>query len=148
MFKTFVPKQVEPKWVLVDAEGQTVGRLATQIARILRGKHKPDWTPNMATGDFVVVINAAKARFTGGKPQTKIYTRYTGYQGGLKQIPAGEMLAKHPERVIEHAVKGMLPKGPLGYKIFSRLKVYAGPTHPHAAQQPQPLNLDDARARS
>ena len=141
MFKTFVPKQVEPKWVLVDAEGQTVGRLATQIARILRGKHKPNWTPNMATGDFVVVINAAKARFTGGKPQTKIYTRYTGYQGGLKQIPAGEMLAKHPERVIEHAVKGMLPKGPLGYKIFSRLKVYAGPTHPHQAQSPEKLEV-------
>lgn len=112
MFKTFVPKQVEPKWVLVDAEGQTVGRLATQIARILRGKHKPNWTPNMATGDFVVVINASKARFTGGKPQTKIYTRYTGYQGGLKEIPAGEMLAKHPERVIEHAVKGMLQRPP------------------------------------
>ncbi|ADH63816.1 MAG: 50S ribosomal protein L13 [Deinococcota bacterium] len=141
MFKTFVPKQVEPKWVLVDAEGQTVGRLATQIARILRGKHKPNWTPNMATGDFVVVINASKARFTGGKPQTKIYTRYTGYQGGLKEIPAGEMLAKHPERVIEHAVKGMLPKGPLGYKIFSRLKVYAGPTHPHQAQNPEKLEV-------
>jgi len=141
VFKTFVPKQVEPKWVLVDAEGQTVGRLATQIARILRGKHKPNWTPNMATGDFVVVINASKARFTGGKPQTKIYTRYTGYQGGLKEIPAGEMLAKHPERVIEHAVKGMLPKGPLGYKIFSRLKVYAGPTHPHQAQNPEKLEV-------
>lgn len=141
MFKTFVPKQVEPKWVLVDAEGQTVGRLATQIARILRGKHKPNWTPNMATGDFVVVINASKARFTGGKPQTKIYTRYTGYQGGLKEIPAGEMLAKHPERVIEHAVKGMLPNGPLGYKIFSRLKVYAGPTHPHQAQNPEKLEV-------
>lgn len=141
MFKTFVPKQVEPKWVLVDAEGKTVGRLATQIARILRGKHKPNWTPNMATGDFVVVINASKARFTGGKPQTKIYTRYTGYQGGLKEIPAGEMLAKHPERVIEHAVKGMLPKGPLGYKIFSRLKVYAGPTHPHQAQNPEKLEV-------
>ncbi|PZA07810.1 MULTISPECIES: 50S ribosomal protein L13 [unclassified Meiothermus] len=141
MFKTFVPKQVEPKWVLVDAEGQTVGRLATQIARILRGKHKPDWTPNMATGDFVVVINAAKARFTGNKLQSKVYTRYTGYQGGLKKTSAGEMLAKHPERVIEHAVKGMLPKGPLGYKIFSRLKVYAGPTHPHQAQHPQKLEV-------
>jgi large subunit ribosomal protein L13 len=141
VFKTYVPQEREPGWVLVDAEGQTLGRLASQIARLLRGKHKPDWTPNMATGDIVVVVNAAKVRLTGNKPRTKVYTRYSGYQGGLKKVVAAEMLAHKPERVIEHAVKGMLPKGPLGYRMFRRLKVYAGPTHPHQAQKPTKLEV-------
>ncbi len=141
MFKTHMPEVREPGWVLVDAEGQTLGRLATRIAHLLRGKHKPDWTPNQATGDAVVVINAAKVRLTGNKSTTKVYTRYTGYQGGLKFTPAGEMLAKNPERLIEKAVKGMLPKGPMGYKFFRRLKVYSGSAHPHKAQKPNKLEV-------
>ncbi len=140
--KTYVPKNVESKWYVVDAEGKTLGRLAAKIAHILRGKHKPDFTPNMATGDFVIVINAEKVRLTGKKLEDKIYTRYSGYQGGLKRIPAGEMLKRHPERVIEHAVKGMLPKNRLGRKLFKRLKVYAGPNHPHQAQKPEVLELE------
>ncbi|WP_038047824.1 50S ribosomal protein L13 [Thermus caliditerrae] len=139
--KTYVPKEIEPRWVLIDAEGKTLGRLATQIATLLRGKHRPDWTPNVAMGDFVVVVNADKIRLTGKKLQQKIYTRYSGYQGGLKEIPAEKMLATHPERVLEHAVKGMLPKGPLGRRLFKRLKVYAGPTHPHQAQKPVKLEV-------
>ncbi|MGQ9511373.1 MAG: 50S ribosomal protein L13 [Thermaceae bacterium] len=143
--KTYFPKPEEigePRWVLIDAEGQTLGRLASRIATLLRGKHRPDWTPNVAMGDFVVVVNADKVRLTGNKPQDKIYTRYSGYPGGLKRIPAGEMLKTHPERVLEHAVKGMLPKGPLGRKLFKRLKVYAGPTHPHQAQKPVKLEVE------
>jgi large subunit ribosomal protein L13 len=139
--KTYVPKEVEPRWVLIDAEGKTLGRLATQIATLLRGKHRPDWTPNLPMGDFVVVVNADKIRVTGKKLEQKIYTRYSGYPGGLKQIPLEKMLATHPERVLEHAVKGMLPKGPLGRRLFKRLKVYAGPTHPHQAQKPEKLEV-------
>ena len=139
--KTYVPKQVEPRWVLIDAEGKTLGRLATKIATLLRGKHRPDWTPNVAMGDFVVVVNADKIRVTGKKLEQKIRTRDTGYPGGLKKIPLEKMLATHPERVLEHAVKGMLPKGPLGRRLFKRLKVYAGPDHPHQAQRPEKLEV-------
>ena len=139
--KTYVPKQVEPRWVLIDAEGKTLGRLATKIATLLRGKHRPYWTPNVAMGDFVVVVNADKIRVTGKKLEQKIYTRYSGYPGGLKKIPLDKMLATHPERVLEHAVKGMLPKGPLGRRLFKRLKVYAGPDHPHQAQRPEKLEV-------
>lgn len=139
---TYFPKETENDWVVVDAEGQTVGRLATQIAQILRGKHKPTFTPNMACGDFVVVVNAEKVVFSGSKLDQKVYSRYSGYQGGLKQVTARSMLAKHPERVIERAVWGMLPKHRLGRKLIRRLKVYAGPQHPHQAQQPKVLEVN------
>ena len=139
--KTYVPKQVEPRWVLIDAEGKTLGRLATKIATLLRGKHRPDWTPNVAMGDFAVVVNADKIRVTGQKLEQKSKTRNSGYPGGLKKIPLEKMLATHPERVLEHAVKGMLPKGPLGRRLFKRLKVYAGPDHPHQAQRPEKLEV-------
>jgi large subunit ribosomal protein L13 len=139
--KTYFPKEVKNDWLVVDASGQTVGRLATRIAHALRGKHKVDFTPNQACGDFVIVLNAAKVVFTKDKLDNKIYTRYTGYQGGLKTETAREALAKHPERVLEHAVWGMLPKNSLGRKLIRRLKIYAGDSHPHAAQQPKEMNL-------
>ncbi len=142
MHKTYVPKEIEPKWVLVDAQGKTLGRLASEIAKILRGKHRPEYTPNMLSGDFVVVINAEKVHLTGNKLQQKVYTRYSSYPSGLKRIPAGEMLERHPERVLQHAVKGMLPKGPLGRRMLKRLKVYAGSQHPHTAQKPEPIELE------
>jgi len=132
---------VKRDWVVIDAADQILGRLATEIARRLRGKHKPDYTPNCDTGDYVVVINASKVKTTGNKLEGKIYYRHTEYPGGLKQTKLGEMLADHPERVIEKAVKGMLPKGPLGYAQFRKLKVYAGAEHPHTAQQPQAIKL-------
>jgi large subunit ribosomal protein L13 len=139
--KTYFPKEADVKndWLIVDASGQTVGRLATRIASALRGKHKVDFTPNQLCGDFVVVINAEKAVFTGGKLDTKVYTRFTGYPGGLKEITAREMLKNKPEKVLEEAVWGMLPKGHNGRKMIRRLKVYTGPAHPHAAQQPKEL---------
>lgn len=142
--KTYFPKdeQLAHDWLLIDAEGQTVGRLASRIAELLRGKHKVNFTPNQAGGDFVVVVNADKVRFTGRKLEQKVYTRYSGYQSGLKRIPASRMLATHPERILEHAVRGMLPKNTLGRKVMTRLKVYAGPAHPHAAQQPQEVELN------
>jgi large subunit ribosomal protein L13 len=118
-----------------------LGRLASEVARHLRGKHKPTFTPSMDTGDHVVVINASKTVLTGTKLQHKLYRRHSGYPGGLSEIPAKELLAKHPERVIERAVKGMLPKGPLGRKMFKKLKVYAGERHPHQAQSPQPMSM-------
>ncbi len=142
MHKTYVPKEIEPKWVLVDAQGKTLGRLASEIAKILRGKHRPDYTPNTLTGDFVVVVNAEKIRLTGNKLQQKVYTRYSGYPGGLRSINAATLLERHPERVLQHAVKGMLPKGPLGRRMLKRLKVYAGGQHPHAAQKPEPIELE------
>jgi large subunit ribosomal protein L13 len=138
---TFFPKEPTPGWVIVDASGQTVGRLATQIASVLKGKHKPEYTPNQPMGDFVVVVNAEKVVFTGRKLDQKVYTRYTGYQGGLKLTTAREMLEKAPERVLEKAVWGMLPKNRLGRKLIRRLKVYAGGAHPHAAQQPAPMEI-------
>jgi large subunit ribosomal protein L13 len=128
-------------WVIVDATDKTLGRLATRIAMVLRGKHKPEYTPNADTGDYVVVINAEKVRVTGNKLENKRYWRHTEHPGGIKSTVLGDMLATHPERVIETAVKGMLPKGPLGYAQFRKLKVYAGDKHPHAAQQPKPLQL-------
>ena len=128
-------------WVLVDATDKTLGRLATRIAMVLRGKHKPEFTPNADTGDYVVVINADKVHVTGNKLDGKRYWRHTEYPGGIKSETLREVLDKHPERVIEKAVKGMLPKGPLGYAQFRKLKVYAGAQHPHAAQQPKTLEL-------
>ena len=133
---------IERKWYVVDAEGQTVGRLATAVAKVLRGKHKPTFTPHVDTGDFVIVINADKAVFTGKKLTKKIYFHYSGYPGGTKVTPAGKMMEKMPERVIEHAVRGMLPKNRLGAQMYRKLNVYAGPEHPHAAQQPEELKLN------
>ncbi|SFF63926.1 LSU ribosomal protein L13P [Fontimonas thermophila] len=132
---------VKRDWYVIDATDKTLGRLASEIAFRLRGKHKPEYTPNADTGDYIVVINAEKVRVTGNKRQDKLYYRHTEYPGGLRVQNLDEVLARHPERVIEKAVKGMLPKGPLGYAQFRKLKVYAGPTHPHAAQQPKALTL-------
>jgi len=141
--KTFnaTNQTVERDWYVVDAEGQTLGRLATEIAHRLRGKHKPTYTPHVDTGDYIVVINAEKIRVTGRKLSDKIYYHHTGYIGNLKQVPLGKLLQEHPERVIEKAVKGMLPKNSLGRDMFRKLKVFAGPEHQHAAQQPKVLEL-------
>jgi large subunit ribosomal protein L13 len=135
------PNEIERTWYVVDAEGKTLGRLSTEIARILRGKHKPIYTPHVDTGDYVIVINADKVRVTGKRLDQKMYYRHSGYMGGLKTVPLRRMLETHPERVIEHAVKGMLPKNRLGRQMYKKLKVYASPDHPHQAQQPQPLEL-------
>ena len=132
--------EVERNWVLIDAEGATLGRLATKAAMILRGKNKPQYTPNADTGDFVVIVNADKVVLTGNKADQKRYWRYSGYLGGLKFESFREAMAKHPERVIEHAVKGMLPKTTLGRAPGMKLKVYAGPEHPHAAQNPTQID--------
>ena len=129
------------EWVVVDATDKTLGRLATRIATVLRGKHKAEYTPNADTGDYVVVINAEKVRVTGNKLTDKVYYRHTEWAGGIKSETLGEMLEKHPERAIEKAVKGMLPKGPLGYAQFRKLKVYKGGEHPHTAQQPKSLEV-------
>ncbi|MFT4704939.1 MAG: large subunit ribosomal protein L13 [Bradymonadia bacterium] len=129
-------------WYVVDLEGVIVGRAATQIASILRGKNKPTYTPHTDTGDFVVVLNADKVKFTGNKLADKRYYRHSGYPGGIYNLTAAEMLEKHPERIIEAAVKGMLPKNKLGRHMLKKLKVYASAEHPHSAQQPQPLTLD------
>ncbi len=141
--RTFTAKtrDIEREWFVVDAEGQTLGRLASRIAPILRGKHKPIYTPHMDCGDYVIVINADKVRVTGRKLDQKMYYRHSGYPGGLKSISLRDQLAQHPERVIEAAVKGMLPKNKLGRRMFKKLKVYAGDSHPHQAQQPKPLEL-------
>ena len=135
------PKETHNDWVVIDAAGQTVGRLATRIATVLRGKHKADYTPHLAGGDFVIVINAEKVVFTGRKLDQKVYTRYSGYQGGLKTTTARVMLDRHPDRVIRHAVWGMLPKTRQGRRLIRRLKVYAGEAHPHQAQQPKELEV-------
>ena len=135
------PAEVKRDWYLVDATDKTLGRLASEIAKRLKGKHKPIYTPHVDTGDCIVVINAEKVRITGNKLNNKIYYRYTGYVGNLKSMNLSEMLEKHPERVIENAVKGMLPKNPLGRSMFRKLKVYAGSEHKHTAQQPQVLEL-------
>ena len=134
-------QDVQRSWWIIDAENQTLGRLATEIARRLRGKHKPEYTPHVDTGDYVVVINADKVRVTGNKTTGKIYYRHSGYPGGIKGISFEHLQEKHPERIIEKAVKGMLPRNPLGRAMFRKLKVYAGPEHPHSAQQPEPINL-------
>ncbi len=136
------PGEVERNWYLVDAEGATLGRLATQVAQILRGKNKPQYTPHTDTGDFVVVINADKVQLSGNKMNTKTYYRHSGYNGGLKAESFRMAMEKHPERVIEHAVKGMLPKGTLGRAQFKKLKVYAGAEHPHTAQNPVKIELE------
>ena len=141
--KTFSAKaqDIEHKWYVVDAQGKTLGRLASEIATILRGKHKPIYTPHVDCGDYVIVINAEKVWTTGMKLDQKIYYRHSGYPGGLREITLREQLKKFPSRVIESAVKGMLPKNRLGRKIYKKLKVYAGSTHPHAAQKPEVLDL-------
>lgn len=141
--KTFIAKNetVQRDWYVVDAEGKTLGRLAAALAYRLRGKHKPVFTPHVDTGDYLVVINADKIVATGNKMRDKMYHRFTGYIGNLKTESLGQALERHPERVIEIAVKGMLPKGPLGYAMLKKLKCYAGPSHPHTAQQPQVLEI-------
>ena len=133
---------IERKGYVVDAEGQTVGRLAAEVAKVLRGKNKPTFTPHVDTGDYVIVINAEKVKFTGKKLTDKTYFRHSGYQGGTTFTSAGLMLEKFPERVIEHAVKGMLPHNRLGAQMYRKLSVYAGPEHPHAAQKPEKLELN------
>lgn len=142
--KTFSAKPAEVKrdWYVVDATGKTLGRLATEVARRLRGKHKPEFTPHVDTGDYIVVINAGKVRVTGNKATDKMYYTHSGYPGGLKAINFERLMAKAPERVIERAVKGMLPKGPLGREMYRKLKVYAGSDHKHAAQQPKALEIE------
>ncbi|RKZ22340.1 50S ribosomal protein L13 [bacterium] len=134
-------EDVERKWWIVDASGKTLGRLASRIAHILRGKHKPNFTPHVDNGDFVIVVNAEKIKVTGKKMEQKIYYRHSGYPGGLKEIPLWRMMEKHPERVIYLAVKGMLPKNRLGRKMLKKLKVYRGPEHPHQAQKPERLEI-------
>lgn len=134
-------KTVKRDWYVVDASGKTLGRLASELAHRLRGKHKPIYTPHVDTGDYLVVVNAEKVAVTGKKMTDKMYHRFTGYVGNLKTTSLRDMLARHPERVIEIAVKGMLPKNPLGRAMFRKLKVYKGPEHPHAAQQPQVLDV-------
>jgi large subunit ribosomal protein L13 len=131
------PTEVQRDWLLVDAEDQVVGRLATQIATLLRGKHKPTYTPSIDGGDFVVVINAEKIKIMGRKADQKVYYRHTGYPGGIKETPYRMMLAKHPDRILRIAVKGMLPKNRMGRRMMTKLRIYAGPKHPHAAQQPR-----------
>jgi len=141
--KTFSakPHEVQRDWFVVDASGKVLGRLASEIARRLRGKHKSIYTPHVDTGDFIIVVNVDKIRVTGNKAKEKTYYRHSGYPGGLYATTFEKLLAKHPERVLEKAVKGMLPKGPLGYAMIKKLKCYAGPNHPHAAQQPKPLDI-------
>ena len=141
--KTYIPKsnEIERKWVVVDAEGQTLGRLASKVALLLRGKHKPYFTPHLDTGDFVVVVNADKIKVTGKKMQQKFYSHYTGFPGGLRQVTLDDLLRKYPERVVRNAVWGMLPHNRLGRKLVKKLKVYAGSEHPHAAQMPETVEL-------
>lgn len=141
--KTFSakPAEVQRSWYIVDAEGKTLGRMASRVAAILRGKHKPQYTPHVDTGDFVIIINAAKAVVTGNKAQDKLYYRHSQYPGGIKEMNYNELIEKHPTRAINFAVKGMLPKNTLGRAMISKLKVYAGAEHPHAAQQPEVLEV-------
>ena len=135
------PAKVERKWYVVDATGYTLGRLASEVAKVLRGKNKPVFTPHVDTGDYVIVVNADKIKVTGKKLDQKIYYQHSDYVGGMKETTLREMLAKKPEKVVELAVKGMLPKGPLGREMFTKLHVYAGAEHPHAAQQPEALTF-------
>lgn len=141
--KTFVtkPADIERRWYVIDAEGQTLGRLASQIAAILRGKHKPIFSPSVDCGDFVIVVNAEKIAVTGQRMEKKMYYRHSGYPGGLRELTLRQQLEKHPTRPLELAVRGMLPKNRLGRKMIKKLKVYAGPEHPHEAQQPQVMEL-------
>ena len=141
--KTYManPAKVEKKWYVVDAEGQTLGRLASEVAKVLRGKNKPEFTPFVDTGDYVIVVNADKIKVTGKKMDQKIYYNHSDYVGGMKETTLKEMMAKKPEKVVELAVKGMLPKGPLGREMYTKLFVYAGPEHKHAAQKPEVLTF-------
>jgi large subunit ribosomal protein L13 len=141
--RTFTAKkeEIERDWFVVDAEGQTLGRLASRIAPILKGKHKPTYTPHLDCGDFVIIVNAEKVQVTGRKMDQKIYYRHSGYPGGIKSISLRDQLARYPERVLQAAVRGMLPKNKLGRRMIKKLKVYAGDEHPHQAQQPKPLEL-------
>ena len=141
--KSFIakPLEVERKWYVVDAEGKTLGRLASEVAMVLRGKRKPTYTPHVDCGDYVIVINAEKVEVTGKKRKEKIYKRHTGYPGGLRETTFEQLLNKAPEEIIRHAVKGMMPNGKLGRQMFKKLKVYAGPEHNHAAQKPEPLDI-------
>ena len=139
-------RAASPAWHVVDAEGKILGRLATQVATILRGKHRPDFAPNLP-GDHVIVVNAAKVVLTAGKGERELVWRHSGYPGGIKSQRKGDLLAAKPQELVRRSVKGMLPKGPLGRQMLTKLKVYAGPDHPHAAQTPEPLDLADARAR-
>lgn len=136
------PGEVQREWLLVDATDMTLGRLASAVAQILRGKNKPTYTPHVDTGDFVIVVNCDKIKVTGAKVTDKVYTRITGYPGGVRHETFQEAMEKHPERVIEHAVKGMLPKNTLGRQMGKKLKVYAGPEHPHQAQNPRKIDLE------
>lgn len=142
--KTFSAKMetVRRDWYLIDAAGKTLGRLAVEIAKRLRGKHKPEYTPHVDTGDYIIVLNAGQVKVTGRKAEQKIYYHHTGYPGGIKSSSFNKLIARFPERVIEKAVKGMLPKGPLGRDMYRKLKVYPGTEHPHTAQQPQVLEFD------
>ncbi len=133
------PKDVRREWFVVDATDKILGRLATEVARRLRGKHKPEYTPHIDTGDHIVVVNADKIRVTGNKMEDKVYHRHTGYPGGIRSVVLKDLMAQHPERVIEKAVKGMLPKNKLARHVITKLKIYAGSEHPHSAQQPQPF---------
>jgi len=144
IMKTFSakPAEVRRDWYVVDATNKTLGRLSTEIARRLRGKHKPEYTPHVDTGDYIVVVNAEKIRVTGNKLKDKMYHHHTGYIGNLKSVPLDKLLETHPERALEHAVKGMLPRGPLGRQMLSKLRVFAGPEHKHTAQQPLPLEVN------
>ena len=146
MNKTSVPSidSIERQWYLVDAENQTLGRLATEVASVLRGKNKATFTPHLDTGDFVIVVNADKIRVSGNKPQQKLYRRHSGRPGGMKVETFEHLQERLPERIVEKAIKGMLPHNALGRQLFRKLKVYKGSEHPHAAQQPQPLKLDPA----
>ena len=145
--RTFSPRaaDVERAWHVVDADGLVLGRMATEVARLLRGKHKPTFARHVDTGDHVIVVNAAKVVLSADKADKKEAIRHSGYPGGLKRRSYADLLAKKPEEVVRKAVRGMLPKGPLGHQMLRKLKVYAGPAHPHVAQQPQPLDLADAR---
>jgi large subunit ribosomal protein L13 len=142
--RTYTPKasEIRRDWYEVDASGAVLGRLASEVARVLRGKHKATFTPHMDTGDHVIVVNAAKVVLTAGKDQKKVHYRYSGYPGGIKARAYSDLLVKRPEEVVRMAVRGMLPKGPLGRQMLRKLKVYAGPEHPHAAQTPRPLTVD------
>ena len=141
--KTFSAKghEVKRDWFVVDADNKVLGRLASEIARRLRGKHKPEFTPHVDTGDYIVVVNAGKLRVTGNKETDKVYYRHSGYPGGIYETTFGKMQERFPGRALEKAVKGMLPKGPLGYAMIKKMKIYAGADHPHEAQQPQPLEV-------
>jgi large subunit ribosomal protein L13 len=147
--RTYSPKasDVQRAWVVIDAEDLVLGRLCTEAARILRGKHKPVFAPHMDMGDHVIIVNAAKVRLTSGKAEQKEVVRYSGYPGGLKRESYAQLLARKPEDAVRRSVRGMLPKGPLGRQQLKKLKVYAGPEHPHAAQQPKLLELAHAKAR-